>query len=186
MNSIDAMPISLDSFQGKVVVLEWINPKSPYVLKYYSKDSMDGAGYMQSLQKKYVQSGAGIIWISIAPLSPQNQDYITAEQWRATLAQWGAMPTALIMDEKGALSHLYGATTTPEVCVIDKGGILVYRGAIDSVRGESPSEIERVSNIHWFNMAIDNALKGKLIYTSETIPYGTRIETTDDHSFFQL
>lgn len=184
MPTIDGTSISLDSFQGKVVVLEWNDPKSPYVLKYYSKESMNGVGYIQSLQKKYTPPSTGVIWITVAPQSMGNAHYLTAEQWKTTLTEWGASPSHVIIDDKGALSHLFGVTVTPEVCVIDRGGFLVYRGAIDSIRGKSPSDVELVSDIHWLRMAIDNALKGKSVYTSETIPYGERIETKDQHSLF--
>src|SRR5688572_18135205 len=47
----------LSEFQGKFVVLEWVNPDCPFVKKHYDSKNM------QSLQKKYTNKG--IVWLSI-------------------------------------------------------------------------------------------------------------------------
>ncbi len=182
--SIDNVSINIESYRGKVVVLETVAPNTPYVTKYYSKLSSIGMGYIPSLQKQFISPPFNVIWISIAPVSKKSSQYITANFWKEKLNQWGATPTALIMDENGQIAHLYGMTTIPEVCIIGVNGKLVYRGAIDSIRGDTPSDIERVTNLQWFQTALENTLKNKTVYTSETIPYGIRIETEEDSSLF--
>ncbi len=182
--SIEGTSVSLDSLKGKVIVLEWVNPSTPYVTKYYSKETSKGMGYIQSLQRQFTQPSVGVVWLSIAPTPKGSFGYLTPSQWSEKIAEWGATPTAVLMDETGKISHLYGITVTPEVCIIDKSGKLVYRGAIDSIRGEDPSDIERVTNMHWFQTALENVIQGRRVYTSETIPYGIRIETQDDKSLF--
>lgn len=57
---------SLLSYRGKIVVLEWTNPICPYVKKHYSKDTNDGVGNMQTMQKRYTQPSVGVVWIMIA------------------------------------------------------------------------------------------------------------------------
>ena len=46
----------------------------------------------------------------------------------------------ILRDETGVVGHAYGATNTPHMLVIDKGGTLVYAGAVDNspdAEGES-------------------------------------------------
>lgn len=182
--TIEGTTFSLNSAKGSIVVLEWTNPSSPYSTKYYSKATSNGEGYIQSLQKRFVLSNSSVIWITIAPIPTSSTSYLTPQQWTEKLTSLGAKPTALILDESGMISKLYSVSTTPEVCIIDKAGVLVYRGAIDSIQGTEPSDIEKITNLHWFETALENTVKGRHVYTSETIPYGTRIETPDDKSLF--
>jgi hypothetical protein len=47
------------------------------------------------------------------------------------VAKSHAAPTAVLLDPKGDLGHLYGAKTTPHMFVINPRGVLIYEGAID-------------------------------------------------------
>jgi hypothetical protein len=100
---------------------------------------------------------------------------LSPEGWKAQLQQWGAHPTALIIDETGELAKLYGAQRTPEVFLVGKDGTLVYRGAVDSLRGTDPSEIEQFSNLPWLRNALENATNDRRVVPPETIPYGCPI-----------
>lgn len=163
---------SLSNCKGKIVVLEWTNPKCPYVKKQYSKNTNDGVGNMQSLQKRYTQPSVGVVWIMVAS-SPKGSDaYLSPDGWKALLQQWGAHPTTLIIDDTGELAKLYGAQRTPEVMVIGKDEVLLYRGAVDSLRGTDPSEIEQFNNLPWLKNALENAIQDRRVVPPETIPYG--------------
>ena len=166
---------SLAKYQGKVVVLEWTNPACPYVRKHYSRNAYEGVGDMQSMQIRFTDPSVEVVWIMIDSVPRDRDSYLSEERWKAQLQQWGAHPTTLIIDESGELAKLYDAQRTPEVFIIGKDGTLLYRGAVDSLRGTDPSEIEQFSNLHWLRNGIENALQGRRVIPPETIPYGCPI-----------
>ena len=172
---INGQDVSLEGYKGKVVVLEWTNHRCPYVKKQYSKDTNNGVGNMQAMQLRFTQPPASVIWIMIDSTSPNEDSYLSAEGWKAQLTQWGAHPTAFILDEGAQIAKDYGAQRAPEVFVIDKDGELVYRGAVDSLRGTNPKEIEEVSNLPWLKNAIENVIQDRRVVPPETIPYGCPI-----------
>src|SRR5690349_24328672 len=113
----------LSDYKGKFVVLEWHNQGCPYTRKHYA------SGNMQRLQKEW--TGKGVVWFTVISSAPGQQGYVTASQENAYVRQVNASPTAVLMDPQGALGHLYGAKTTPDMYIIDPSGELIYHGAID-------------------------------------------------------
>jgi len=172
---INGQECSLSSYRGQIVVLEWTNANCPYVKKQYSKETNSGVGNMQTMQRQFTAPSVGVAWIMIDSSTPGSQGYTGPEEWKSTLASWGANPTALIVDESGEIARLFGAVRTPEVFVIGKDGTLLYRGAVDSLRGTDPSEIERASNLPWLKHAVENAIRERRVIPPETIPYGCPI-----------
>lgn len=169
---LDGNDCTLSQFKGKVVVLEWTNPKCPFVRKQYSKSNEEGVGALPSMQKHYTQPSVGVAWIMIASAAKDGSSYLDAEGWKAFLQQLGAHPTALIIDSSGEIASLYDAQCTPEVFIINREGVIVYRGAVDSLRGTDPNEVTAPANLHWLRNGIENALKGRRVIPPETIPYG--------------
>ena len=116
--------VSLADFKGKHVVLEWVNPGCPYVVKHYSSANMQGT------QKD--ATAKGVVWLSINSTATEHGDYRAP----AAMAQWmqsqKAAATATLMDADGKVGRAYGARTTPHMYIVDPKGTLVYAGAIDS------------------------------------------------------
>jgi hypothetical protein len=54
---------------------------------------------------------------------------------------WGAAPSAVLMDEAGTVGKAYAARTTPHMYVIDPAGKLVFAGGIDDKRSSNPADI---------------------------------------------
>jgi peroxiredoxin len=169
---IDGKEHSLAEYKDKVIVLEWTNPKCPYCTKQYSKAICNGIGNIQSMQQKFMVPPHNVIWLTIASITKGEEGYYTAEEWKAFLQKTGATPTAILMDDLCDLAKTYSVRRTPEVFVIGRDGLITYRGAIDSMRGTNPLEIEQFANIHWLHNAIEKTLKRGVIAPSETIPYG--------------
>lgn len=157
---------NLSDFKGKTVVLEWINHECPFVVKHYS------GGAMQALQKEY--SGKGVVWLSICSSAPGKQGHMSPEQWNKTTAEKGAAPTAVLLDEDGAVGKLYQAKTTPHMYVINPEGVLVYAGAIDSIKSTNAADIPKATN--YVKAALDEVLAGKPITTASTEAYGCSIK----------
>src|SRR5499425_2123854 len=114
---------TLSSYRGKFVVLEWHNRDCPYTRKHYE------SGNMQKLQKEWTSKG--VVWLTVISSAPGKQGYVTAPQENDYVRRVNASPTAVLMDPQGALGHLYGAKTTPDMYIIDPSGGLIYHGAID-------------------------------------------------------
>lgn len=158
--------VSLASYRGKYVVLEWTNPNCPFVVKHY------GSQNMQNLQKEY--TGKDVIWLSINSSAPGKQGYLDEKQGDEWLQKAGAAPTALLLDANGKVGKLYNARTTPHLFVIDPDGIVIYQGAIDSIRSFDSKDIPSATN--YVKTALDEAWSGKKVSNGSTEPYGCSVK----------
>jgi len=156
----------LSDYAGKFVVLEWSNRGCPYTQKHYS------SGNMQRLQKEW--TARGVVWLTVISSAPGEQGYVTAEQENSWLAQIGAAPTAVLLDPKGTLGHLYDAKTTPDMYVIGPQGTLLYQGAIDDHPSAEASDIKASKN--YVAAALTEAMAGKPVSTPATRSYGCSVK----------
>lgn len=154
---------TLSDFKGKVVVLEWTNPGCPFVQRVYRD------GLMTAAQKEFVQKG--VVWLVINSTNTTHRDYLSPEALKERFAEWKAGFSALLMDSDGKVGKQYDAKTTPHMFIIDKGGTLVYNGAIDDdPRGEKDVKVNYVRD------ALSALLAGKAVSTSVTKPYGCSVK----------
>jgi hypothetical protein len=157
---------SLAQYKGKFVVLEWHNQGCPYTKKHYD------SGNMEKLQKYW--TAKGVIWLTVISSAPGEQGYVTAEQENDYVKRMSAAPTAVLLDPKGDLGHLYGAKTTPEMYIINPQGQLVYEGAIDDRPTPEQSDIAGAAN--YVTAALDQAMAGKPVQTATSRPYGCTVK----------
>ena len=127
----DGKTIKLSDFKGKIIVLEWYNPTCPFVKKFY------GAGKMQEFQTQVTT--AGHVWITI------NTGGKVADLKGAIKNDKNAA-SVVIDDSDGTLARLFEAKTTPHCFVINRDGVLVYKGAIDSITSTKSADIEKATN----------------------------------------
>ena len=158
--------VSLADFKGKHVVLEWVNPGCPYVVKHY------GSGNMQATQKD--ATAKGVVWLAVNSTAPEHGDYKAP----AAMAQWmqgqKAAASATLMDSNGTVGKAYGARTTPHLYIVDPKGTLVYAGGIDNKPSSNPADIATATN--HVKVALGEALAGKPISQATTRPYGCSIK----------
>ena len=157
---------TLAEFEGKYVVLEWINHGCPFVKKHY------GSGNMQALQKKYTE--LGVVWLSVASSAPGKQGYLSADEWNAVTIEKGAAPTAILLDSDGTIGRAYGARTTPQMVIIDPKGTVIYAGAIDDKPTADVDDIATARN--HVAAALDEALAGKPVSVTASQPYGCAVK----------
>lgn len=166
LTSIDGNEHSLSDFRGQFVVLEWVNHGCPFVRKFYD------VGEMQRLQEEF--TAQDVIWLSICSSRSGEQGYMTKEEARAAVAEIGSQHTAYLYDEPGDVGRLFGARVTPHMFVIDPDGVLIYQGAIDSVRSANPADIEGAEN--YVVSALEQAMAGEEVVTPVTTAYGCTVK----------
>lgn len=154
---LEGAQVTLTKIEG-VRVLEWVNPDCPFVQRHYT------AGTMKKLASDY--GTKGVSWLTI-----NSTNYMTAEA-NQKFAQAHGLTQNILLDQSGAVGHLYGAATTPHMFVIDAGGKIVYAGAIDS----DPRGTAGAGATNYVAAALDELLAGKPVSTPETTPYGCSVK----------
>ena len=129
---------ALADFEGKFVVLEWLNFGCPYVKRHYN------SGNMPELQKEFTDKD--VVWLSIVSSAPGKQGYYEAAQMNKENDKMGGMQTAILLDPSGDVGRLYGAKTTPHMYIINPEGKLIYKGGIDDQPRARESETKNATN----------------------------------------
>lgn len=167
LTDINGNQHSLSAFKGKTVVLEWVNPECPFVIKHYDK-----SGNLPKTQQAAVKDG--VVWLQINSGHPGAQgDFDPAK-----VADWqkhnATAATAYFRDQEGKVGKLYDARTTPHLYVIDPGGTLVYAGGIDNIRSSKVEDIARATN--FVNAALSDLKAGQPVRTKSSQPYGCSVK----------
>jgi peroxiredoxin len=165
LQDMNGKEVSLSGYTGKTVVLEWINPGCPFVRKFYNKQDMP------RFQKAAVEMG--VVWLSINSTNPGHGDYLSPEATRAWAASHGHAATWLL-DPEGTAGKAYGARVTPHMFIINPEGVVVYQGAIDSVKDTKPESIPGATN-HVMD-ALKAMAAGDPVPDANTRPYGCSVK----------
>ena len=157
LTDIDGTQVTLSKIGG-IRVLEWVNPDCPFVQRHYK------AGTMKRLADRY--GDKGVTWLTI-----NSTNYMDREANRK-FAEAHGLTQHLLVDQSGAVGHLYGAATTPHLFVIDSNGKIVYAGAID----DDPRGSAGDAATNYVAAALDEVLAGKPVSVAETKPYGCSVK----------
>ncbi len=113
LKALDGKQFSLSSLRGKnpVCLVFWAT-WCPYCIKEIPK--------LKSINAKYNGKGLQIISINIAVNDPLRRVMAFQEKNR--------LPYPILYDKEGITSRLYGVTGVPVSVVIDREGIIQYRG----------------------------------------------------------
>ena len=157
---------SLSDFNGKIVVLEWINFDCPFVQKHYNSKNM------QSLQLKYSKND--VVWLSVCSSTEGKQGNFSNDEINKRIKNHNAKMSAYLIDSDGKVGKMYGAKTTPHMYIIDKDGKLVYAGGIDDKASTDTDDIEDAKN--YVSTALDELLAGKNVIIQSSKPYGCSVK----------
>ena len=166
LKDLDGKEVSLASFKGKTVVLEWFNPQCPYVKKSHSKGSLVG------LAKKHAD--AGVVWLAINSGAPGKQGHDPAVN-AAAVEEW-SLAYPILRDESGEVGKAYGATNTPHMFVIDPAGNIVYAGAIDNSPDGEGGSPQGGTLVNYVDAALADLAAGRPVATPETKAYGCGVK----------
>lgn len=157
---------SLSDYEGKFVILEWLNHDCPFVRKHYDGENM------QKLQEKYTEQG--VIWLSVISSVPGTQGYLEAEEAQAITKEKNASPTAVLLDTNSIMGRAYDARVTPHMYIINPEGILLYNGAIDDKPTARLRDLDGAFN--YVDAAMASAMNGEEIEIKTSTPYGCTVK----------
>ena len=166
LTAADGETHSLSDFEGKYVVLEWLNFGCPFVGKHY------GSGNMQQLQETYTDQG--VVWLSIVSSAEGTQGYYPPQEMVQQKKKHNGEMNAILMDTSGEVGQMYGATVTPHMYVISPEGQLLYKGGIDDKPTTDEADVEGATN--YVRMALDQAMNGEEVEVQTAPPYGCTVK----------
>ncbi len=166
LRDVSGRTVSLADFRGRTVVLEWTNPGCPFVRKHYV------SGNLPALQSKHV--AGGIVWLAVNSTNPDHADYLAPAALAKALKDWGAAPSAVLMDPDGTAGRAYGARTTPQMWVIDPQGTIRFAGGIDDRRTANPEDVKGARN--HVAAALEDLAAGRPVATATAPPYGCSVK----------
>lgn len=161
---LDGKEVSLASFAGKTVVLEWFNPGCPFVKRAHE-------GTLKTMAADVTKSGA-VVWLAINSGAPGKQG--AAKEANVEAKKTWNMSHPVLLDPEGKVGKAYGATNTPHMFVVDPKGVLVYAGALDDTKGGEPEPGDKVQN--YVGAALEAVAGGKSVATSRTKAWGCSVK----------
>jgi len=161
---------TLADYEGKYVVLEWLNFGCPFVGKHY------GSGNMQRLQETYTDKG--VVWLSIVSSAEGRQGYYPPAEMKAQKKKHNGNMTAILLDPSGTVGKTYGAKVTPHMYVINPDGELIYKGGIDDKPTTDEADIEGATN--YVRNALNQAMNGEEVSPKTAQPYGCTVKYASD------
>ena len=142
----------LSDYLGKIVIINFWSAECPH------SERTD-----RSTMACLVQWGEDVVILPIA--ANQNESIQMLEE----AAKTRRLPTVLI-DAEHVVADVYEAQTTPHVFVLDREGILRYRGAVDDVTFR-----HRKATRFFLKEAVEALLDGRLPKLTEMPAYGCTI-----------
>jgi peroxiredoxin len=167
LTDTDGKEVSLAALtrDKKIVVVEWFNPRCPFVLKHHKTFNT-----MVETYNKYKDKN--VVWVAINSGAAGAEG--AGKDATAAARKDFKIDYPILIDESGKVGMAYGAKRTPEMFVIDTTGTVVYHGAIDD--DNSPSTLGKTNHV---DAALKSLLAGETIKNPTTNPYGCHIGYAD-------
>lgn len=157
---------TLSDYEGKYVVLEWMDFRCPFTRKHYD------TGNMQKLQETYTDKG--VVWLSVYSTAPSHRAHVPSKKMAAKNEELGGHQTAMLLDPTGEVGKKYGAKVTPHMYVISPKRELLYRGAIDDQPSHDKSDIDGSTN--YVRKTLNAAMSGDEVNPKQVKAYGCPIK----------
>jgi peroxiredoxin len=152
LRGLDGRIHRLSDYRGRIVIVNFWSAECPHVVRA-------DASMLAALNRW----GAQVVLLTIA--SNANESPSVLEE----AARSRGLPTVLI-DAGHIVADAYAAQVTPEVFVVDRAGVLRYRGAVDDT-----SFRQRVPTRFYLEEAVDALLSDRLPSITEFPAFGCSI-----------
>lgn len=163
---LDGKQVTLSSFKGKTVVLEWFNPGCPFVKKSHT------VGSLIDTAKRHAKHG--VVWLAINSGAAGKQGSDPKDNI-AAVKTW-SLAHPVLRDPTGATGKAYGATNTPQMFVIDSKGVLVYAGGIDNSPDAERKSPEGGKLVNYVDAALADLAAKRAVRTPTSKPYGCSVK----------
>ena len=160
---VDDKRHSLSDCKTKLIVLIFIANHCPVAAAYEER--------LKQLAVDYREQDAELVAISVSQL---DSDRLDKMKERGKDSKFSFL---YLQDASQAIGHRYGATTTPQIFVLNAERRIAYMGAFDD-QWRDAAKVET----HYTRAAIDALLVDKQPEIRETRPVGCAIEYADDSS----
>jgi hypothetical protein len=145
---------------GSVTVVAFTCNHCPYALAWHDR--------IIDVAREYSQRGVRTLAINPNDAARYPRDSLEAMRTRVQAGDFDSVP--YLHDETQEVARAYDAKTTPDLFVLDAGGVLRYRGAPDADY-EDPAQ-----RALWLRDALDAVLAGRPADPAETAPVGCSIK----------
>jgi peroxiredoxin len=162
LKDLDGKEVRLSAYKGKTVVLEWFNPGCPFVVYAH------GEGPLKAQPAKALADG--VVWLAVNSGAPGKQGH-GVEANKKAVQDWG-IGYPVLQDEAGQVGRLYGATTTPNLFVVDPKGNLAYAGALD----DAPLGKSEGAVTNHVTAALADIAAGRAVAKPSTKAYGCSVK----------
>jgi peroxiredoxin len=142
----------LSDYRGQIVIINFWSCECPH------SERTDKA-----IMSMFVQWKDDVVMLSVASNRNENAEVLK------NAADARHLPTVLI-DAQCFVADLFNAQTTPHVFVVDREGILRYRGPVDDVTFR-----QRIPTRFFLDEAVESLLEGHLPTLAESPAYGCAI-----------
>ena len=160
---VDDKRHSLSDCKTKLIVLIFIANHCPVAAAYEER--------LKQMAVDYREQDAELVAISVSQL---DSDRLDKMKERGKDSKFSFL---YLQDASQAIGHRYGATTTPQIFVLNAERRIAYMGAFDD-QWRDAAKVET----HYTRAAIDALLVDKQPEIRETRPVGCAIEYADDSS----
>ncbi|WPQ64546.1 redoxin family protein [Chitinophaga sancti] len=138
-----------------MVAIVWLSPECP-LCRNYTKP-------LNELSRKYANT------VTVVGVFPGH--WYTQKDYTAFQKKYKVF-FPLLTDRKNKLGKHLHASVTPEVCLLNKKGKVLYQGAIDNWATGLGQTKTSTATEHYLEDAITNTIAGKTVYPTVTKPVG--------------
>ena len=142
----------LSDYRGRIVIVNFWSAECPHSERFDADITTCLAGW-----------GENVVLLPIASNANEAKEALAATARRRKIP-------VVLRDADGSVADRYEAQTTPHVFVIDRQGILRYRGAVDDVAFR-----QRVATRFYLKDAVDALLANQVPEITEVKPFGCTI-----------
>ena len=156
---VDGRIVRPDPATAAATVVVFTSNGCPYARAWHDR--------IQDVVRDYAARGVTVLQIVSNDDSDHPEDSIEGMRTRV---QAGELAGRFLRDAGQSAAQAYGATATPEVFVLDRGGIVRYHGAPDG-NYDDPGQ-----NAAWLRDALEDVLAGREVARPVTSPAGCSIK----------
>jgi len=153
---------SLADYQGKVVILEWVNPECPFSDRHAREKTM------ATLADRH----GDVVWLGVNSTADGHSNYMPPADHKAWADERG-IDYAILYDSSGEVGKAYGAKTTPHMYIIDETGTIAYNGAIDD---DPPGRLAAGERQNYVGTGLVAYKADREIDPASTKPYGCTVK----------